>query len=123
MTASFAASLELEYIDGHNWLLTAAFTYLTDVGHIGAVHVPAGFVTDFASVPKVLWNLLPPTGSYGKAAVIHDFLYRTDGAATRAEADAILLEAMAALGVGWWTRRTIYYGVRIGGHWSYKGGL
>ena len=55
----------------------------------------------------MLWNILPPTGPYGKAAVLHDWLYRTAGKATRAQADRVLREAMEALGVGWWTRHAL----------------
>ncbi|MEM9213525.1 MAG: DUF1353 domain-containing protein [Cyanobacteria bacterium P01_F01_bin.150] len=47
------------------------------VGHDGSddvISVPAGFQTDFASVPCVFWPILPPVGRYSKAAVIHDYL-------------------------------------------------
>lgn len=37
--------------------------------------VPAGYVTDFASVPPVLWSIIPPIGKYNRGALIHDFLY------------------------------------------------
>lgn len=114
--------LDVRYIDGRQWLLLSAFMFASKrIERL--ITVPAGFVTDFASIPKPLWNLLPPTGSYGKAAVLHDYLYRTKGACSRGDADGVLLEAMEALGVGWWTRSIIYSGVRVGGHWSYKGGL
>jgi hypothetical protein len=41
----------------------------------GPVNIPIGFVTDFASVPRVFWWLLRPDGEYAYAAVIHDYLY------------------------------------------------
>lgn len=125
MAAKFEDALELEYMDGHNWKVTADFYYDTDVPLVSGhrVSVPAGFVTDFASIPKFLWNLLPPVGSYGKAAVIHDRLYRTPSLATRAQADRVLLEAMTFLGTAWYVRYVIYAGVRVGGRFSYKGGL
>lgn len=125
MSVKFEDALDLEYIDGRNWLVTQDFFYDTDIkAPVGSrIEVPKGFVTDFASIPRVLWNVLPPTGGYGKAAVIHDLLYRTAGLATRPEADSILLEAMTALGVGRLTRYTIYSGVRVGGFHSYHGGL
>lgn len=121
----FLDPLVLEYIDGRSWKLVHAFDYQTDVFPVDRrpIKIPAGFVTDFASVPKAFWNVMPPTGEYGKAAVIHDFLYRTKGVATKAEADSVFLEAMTALGVGFWTRRTMYYGVKFFGGSSYKGGL
>lgn len=37
--------------------------------------VPSGYVTDFASVPPLLWSFFPPIGKYNRAAVVHDFLY------------------------------------------------
>lgn len=117
----FLCPLELEYIDGHNWKLTAAFDYMSDVlGRV--VDIPSSFVTDFASIPRALWSFLPPTGTYGKAAVVHDWLYRTPGQASRSQADNVLMEAMKVLGVGAFTRRIIYAGVRIGGKGAYKGG-
>src|SRR6478736_2725004 len=118
MTASFTSKLELEYIDGHNWLLTAGFDYASDVEGLneegGIIHVPKDFITDFASIPRGLWNLFPPTGKYGKAAVIHDFLYRmTDY--DRDICDKVLLEGMEVLGVNWATRHIVYRAVRIFG--------
>jgi hypothetical protein len=39
------------------------------------IQVPAGYVTDFASVPPMLWSICPPIGKYNRAALIHDYLY------------------------------------------------
>lgn len=36
--------------------------------------VPAGFVTDFASVPRFMTWLIPTMGAYTRAAVLHDWL-------------------------------------------------
>ena len=38
--------------------------------------VPAGFETDFASVPQLFLWLVPRSGKYAKAAVLHDYLSR-----------------------------------------------
>jgi len=38
------------------------------------ITVPAGYRTDFASIPRLVWPLLPPVGRGGKAAIIHDWL-------------------------------------------------
>lgn len=116
----FLLPLTLEYLDGCSWRLVKPFTF-GSVTLERVIELPEGFQTDFASIPRVFWNLLPPTGSYGKAAVIHDFLYRTPFYATRAQADLVLLEAMTDLGVGWWTRQIIYRGVRLGGRRAWKG--
>lgn len=76
--------------------------------------VPAGFKTDLASIPRILWNILPPFGKYDAAAVLHDLLYQ-HGGVTRDQADNVLYEAMHVSGVNFWQRWTIFRGVRFGG--------
>lgn len=109
--------------DGVNWVVVEDFYYDTDVPIKGfRVVVPKGFTTDFASIPRILWTLVgAPTGKYTRAACVHDRLYRTKGLATRAQADRVLLEAMKVSHVNILQRWAIYLGVRLGGHWSYKG--
>jgi hypothetical protein len=123
----FLTPLELEYLDGRNWRVNGAFQYETSILEAAygpmVITIPDGFETDFASTPRIVWPVLPPTSIYGKPAVIHDRLYRTKGLATKAEADAIFLEAMTLLGVGWWTRTIMYRAVRLFGGSSYQGGL
>jgi hypothetical protein len=119
----FLDPLVIEELDGRNFRVVQEFDYHTDVDTLFVIHIPAGFLTDFASVPKILWNILPPNGQYGKAAVVHDYCYRTPGFCTKDEADSVFLEAMTALGVGWWTRMTMYKAVHFFGGSSYKGGL
>lgn len=62
------------------------------------VEVPAGFETDFASVPRwpVVFTLLGER--IYAAAVLHDWLYRT-GQVSRREADALFYRAMRAEGI------------------------
>lgn len=93
---------------------------------LGLVEVEAGFDTDYASVPRILWNLYPPDGDYTPAAVIHDALYwhqatREHGGfpITRAEADTVFLEAMEALGIPLVRRRLLYRAVRVGGGFAW----
>lgn len=85
------------------------------------VMVPKGFLTDGASIPRIFWPFLSPWGSYSRAAIIHDFLcvhrtYTLKGVPntplSRAECDAILLDAMETLKVPVVTRRVIYAAVR-----------
>lgn len=78
------------------------------------VDVPEGFKTDFASVPRIFWNIIPPTGDYAFAAVIHDYLYVT-GDVKRKKADTIFLTLMKKAGVSFWKRRVMYRAVRLGG--------
>jgi hypothetical protein len=39
------------------------------------INVPSGYVTDFASVPPLLWSICPPIGKYNRACLVHDYLY------------------------------------------------
>lgn len=119
--SSFTTPLRVEFIDGRDWRVCEPFTYCIGslAEPIGTVTIPAGFVTDFASVPRVLWNLLPPTGLYGKAGVLHDYLYRRL-LLTRRECDNLLLEAMQALGVPGLTCAAVFLGVRLGGWVTYR---
>lgn len=121
----FLDPLIIEDLDGVNFKVWSEFDYHTDISlpNGEVVHIHAGFLTDFASVPRIFWPLLPPNGRYGKAAVVHDFLYRTAGQATKSQADHVFLEAMKALGVNLLTRYIMFYGVRLFGHHAYKGGL
>lgn len=96
------------------------FDYVATVAGISwTIHIPVGFTTDFASIPRALWTILPPTGRYGKAAVVHDFLYNQANATipgsttvlVKAMADKIFLDAMTQLGVPPWERYPMYYAV------------
>jgi len=101
--------------DGRKWKLWKEFSF-----HIGSqyskdyINVYQGFVTDFASVPWFLWTFLPSWGRYGKAAVLHDFIYQTHSR-TRKEADDIFYEAMLVGGTKIWKAKLMYWGVRIFG--------
>ena len=79
------------------------------------VNVPIGFVTDMASIPKLLWSFgLKPEGAYTYAAVIHDFLYWTQ-TTSRKDADQIFLYAMEDSKVNKNLRESIYKTVRLFG--------
>jgi len=95
------------------------FTYITNAGD--TIVIPKGFFTNLASTPKALWFILPPLDHYGKAAVVHDYLYRTANVEySRAEADLILKEACEVLKVKPWKIFTLYWGVRLFGWWSWN---
>lgn len=84
------------------------------------VRVPAGFVTNFASVPRWLWSVFPPDGPWRKAAVVHDYAYTREAGIPRFLADAIFRDCMHRAGVPALARLAIYYGVRLFGGWSYR---
>ena len=107
------------FADQTTWLLTRSFRYqILDTDLV--IEVPAGFVTDFASIPRPLWTLASPHGFYSRASIIHDFLY-WDQRCTREQADGIMLIAMQESAVGFAERQAIYAGVRAGGQSSWDG--
>lgn len=117
--SSFTKPLVVKHIDGKHWEIMETFEYYTDDMEI-LIIVPAGFITDFASIPKIFWTLIGhPTGKFGKAAVIHDFLYFRK-LFDRKKADQIFLEAMTVLGVRWLQRHILYAAVRAFGWMGWK---
>jgi hypothetical protein len=78
------------------------------------VRVPKGFVTDFASVPRLPFAYMLFGDTAHRAAVIHDYLYSL-GKCKREYADNVLKAAMQADGVGWFNRNAMFWGVRLFG--------
>lgn len=78
---------------------------------------PRGFITDLASIPRVLRGAFNVNGLLRAPAVLHDWLYCSQRY-SRAESDAIFLEAMEARGVDRFTRYGAYAAVRSFG-WIY----
>lgn len=118
--AQFLTTLRVEEIDETNWRLTAPLHYHSAI--LGAVIVvPEGFITDFASVPRLPFLYWFAGDTARKAAVIHDWLYRTNTVKMdRAQADAIFAEAIESL--GYWKARSwfMWAGVRMGGWASFE---
>lgn len=103
---------------GHDhWRVLTSFSYKIDEER--HVSVPAGYLTDGASVPRLFWNMIPPWGAYGQAAVVHDVVCESLQVTecgklvyiSRAECDKILNLAMKTLGVPVLQRWMIYSAV------------
>lgn len=117
--STFTTPAILELVGENRWRLAMPFEY-----HVGTypsdevICVPAGFVTDLASIPRLLWPLLPPQGRYAKAAILHDWLYAqgpTGDERARLDADRVFLEAMGVLGCPAAVRWLLYVSVRVFG--------
>ena len=129
--SAFTTELKVIHVDGKFWDVLAPFEYrVGSEDSAEVVRVDAHFITDFASIPRFAWSIIGhPTGRYGKAAVVHDWLYThpADGLVarpvqprSRKRCDQIFLEGMKVLGVGWWKRSTMYLAVRVGGRGGWK---
>lgn len=119
LKAQFLTPLQVEQVTEDDWrLLSPLRFYSRKLDRV--LEIPAGFITDFASVPRWPFIYWFTGGTASAPAVLHDWFYRTNTEdITRAASDAVLKEAMEAR--GYWYARTwmMYLGVRIGGYWSY----
>ncbi|WP_162252149.1 DUF1353 domain-containing protein [Caulobacter sp. Root487D2Y] len=79
--------------------------------------VPRGYMTDFASVPKI--SPFAPFGKHAEAAIVHDWLYAVGEPNQRQKADEIFRYAMAEQKVPVMTRNAMYEAVRLGGEAAY----
>ncbi|WP_316171111.1 DUF1353 domain-containing protein [Bradyrhizobium sp. SZCCHNRI1058] len=99
------------------YFLTAPISWKPNPDQVGKaqpVEAPAGFVTDLASVPPVFFSLLRPDDDYAYAAILHDYLYWTQGR-PKAEADLVIKYAMEDFSVAAWKKETIYRAVVAAG--------
>lgn len=110
----------VEDSDPECWRLLEALEYQSDRHEFGFV-VPAGFVTDFASVPRLPLAYLLAGDTAHAPAALHDWLYgRGDARIDRAAADRLFVEAMAAIHVPRWRRALMYWAVRIFGYSAWR---
>lgn len=128
--------LDLRYLQGEKWLVRSEYRSVSDI--LGLMVIPAGFITDFNSVPRVLTNILPRE-EYGEAALPHDYLYQHGGIngkpITRADADLVHREFVVWAGVRVcdadgnvtrigetprWKVDAFYYGLRFFGWWTWR---
>ena len=102
------------YNEGENgqFILEERMVYYSLI--LDNIVIPAGFVTDFASIPRIFRAIHPVNGRHRKAAVVHDYLCRSIEV-KRKDADNVFLEAMKVCGVKGWRSRQMFLAVRIGG--------
>jgi len=128
----FTGPLKLEeLVPGKRWRILDTVRY--EVGRKGSgffIEVPAGFETDGASIPPALRLVLAVWGTYGRAALLHDWLYglirqgvfnsvipRSGMTPREARrwADREFRIAALALGTSPWLAWFMWAGVRVGG--------
>ena len=88
--AGFSGLLDATFLPPRNWTLNEHLTYDCDtltekdvkmlrdctvsITDTGKITVPAGYITDLASVPRAAWAFISPF-DVARSAVIHDMLY------------------------------------------------
>lgn len=91
--------------------------------------VPAGFITDSASIPKFLWPIYgsPMKYPYPLSATLHDYLYEigckedpNPKGQTRKNADLAFRDYNIQLGMSKFKAYTEYWALRLfgGSHWN-----
>lgn len=96
--------IDIRCLADDKYILLDDFEY-----HVGSedsdeiITVEKMFVTDFASVPRFAWSIVPPMGRIKPAALVHDFLYfllgKNPGGKTysRKQCDDIFYEIMSVI--------------------------
>lgn len=108
-----ALAINMEYADGRAWKLALPLIWTIGDTDVDLV-VPANFVHDSTSTPRLFWGIVPRSGQYTRAAIIHDYLYWSQ-VCTRQQADNLMMVAMKESGVDWGTRTAIYAAVDTAG--------
>lgn len=134
--SSFTSPLCVKVLDnGDKYELIESFEYYIDEKDGAIFCVNVGFITDFATIPRIFWSIYPPFGRYTKPAVLHDrmcdaFLNKEtynnitkdisklpatlkDKKITRKQADRYFLESMKAIKVNKFTAYCLYFSVRL----------
>lgn len=109
----FKSELCVKKVGQKTWELTEPLTF-NYKGRL--LEVPVGFITDLASIPRILFVRYPPVGHYDDEAVLHDWAYKINFRESRKEADKLFEYAL-------WLdpfisdrdRRNLHWSVRLGG--------
>ena len=140
--------LDAIFLPPRNWVLNNALKFVADLNEVeisklarcgvavkdnGEVTVPAGYITDLASVPRIAWAVIAPF-DVARAAVVHDILYekingafkegtiksKSEREEYRAIADNIFRQGMeyAEPSVSKFKILSAYYAVRMFGRWA-----
>jgi hypothetical protein len=114
----FHTALTVQPHGDDRWRLVAPLVYL---GERDRFEVPAGYVTDYATVPRVVSWLIPRYGRWTRAAIVHDYLI-TDvlaaGEISPVDVDGIFRRILRELGVSTPRRWLMWAGVRWGSLFS-----
>lgn len=125
MRVYFLTPLIVRFISDNRWRLTRQFRVEVeeDARRVTQINVPSGFLTDFASVPRLPLAYLVAGGKASEAATVHDYLYSAGNPHHRGRkwADDVFAAAMKAQGISTWRRTIMYWAVRLGAGAYFKG--
>lgn len=93
--------------------------YTRKIGDNITVQIPKGFISDGASIPRILWGIFPPLHKWTDSAIIHDFLYKTQFI-DRKVCDEIFLKCMLEDRVNKIVSYLFYFSVRLFGRFAWN---
>jgi len=70
----FFARYKAWMFDRRRWMITEDWLY--ELRKNVYILIPAGFILDGASIPRIFWAILSPTGILLIPAIIHDYGYK-----------------------------------------------
>ena len=129
MSAAFPLPLDVRnFSDGSrdHYALLSPFVFVDkDQTYI----IPAGFRTDFASIPRLAQGFMDNSNRLAFPSIPHDWLYATRGfvgpgipRASRSRADHVLYRACLANGVSAAEAEIVFDAVRVGGQSAWEDG-
>jgi len=109
-------NIVVEFIPADHWWQPAKWKLKESyTSHNGEVRVPAGFITDGASIPWIFRRMFSPTGRYFGAAIIHDYILAKDWDWKNANHQFEV--EMTALGIPGWRKSSILASVKLYRAW------
>lgn len=81
-----------------------------------AIVIPRGFVTDLATVPRLFWGIISPSGRHDLACLTHDYLLENNW--ERRTADRELRFLLIRSGVRPLKTNLMYHAVRLYGRFK-----
>jgi hypothetical protein len=127
MMAHFGGFLDVRQLGHSRWMTLRPLTYDSDLLAAHQIVVPAEFITDLSSVPRLPFAYMLTGDRARGPAVIHDWLYQHPDWQNRTLADAIFQEAMGVSQLefgfaaeSWLIRKLMWAGVRAGGWYAWN---
>ena len=123
--ARFLDHLDVRLVGHKRWMTLATLRYESDVAKRTIV-VPAEFITDFASVPRVPFAYLIAGARAPGPSTIHDYWYQNPDIEDRPLGDSVFFEAAGVNQpeLGFYAesdviRGLMWSGIRAGGWWPW----
>ena len=117
-------SFKFHHSEGYWLLFRKSFFILEEdlliiwrhAGKIWKITIKKGFITDFASIPRILWNIFPPWDEiWGLSTIGHDGLYSIHAWENREMCDRFIGEGVESQGGGEFTQHSFYDQLRLWG--------